>query len=135
MNAGLPLSRKGAGAFYDVSYPPGNCRASKQPCVFFRKLTMPNTQPKLRLRTLHVRRFESYERRGDGYEAKMTWHDGSDEITVTLDPQMSVALLEFAAPLLTKFAAASARQMENSIIGALEEARAPQITLENGEGQ
>jgi hypothetical protein len=97
---------------------------------------MSEQSTQLVLKTLTIRKFNSYEHK-EGYEAKMEWVDGlGQEITVVLDEQVSVALMEFAAPLLTKFAADSARKMENALLTAVEMAKGPAaITMEAGRAE
>lgn len=74
----------------------------------------------MQLRQLTITRIPSYRDNAGQFEAKLEWQDNrGQELNVILDPGVSRAVLEFTAPLLQKFAAAAAREIETAIGAAL----------------
>lgn len=85
------------------------------------------------LKNLTIRKIESWEGLNKGqFEAKMEWEDDkSQRVSVILDSEVSKALLKFCAPLLTRFAAASARQIELSALEAIADSEKPVLPMES----
>lgn len=84
------------------------------------------------LKSLEIRRIESWEGKNKGqFEARMHWEDdGGQSVSVILDSEVSKALLAFCAPLLTKFAADSARRIETAALAAIADSATPTLPLE-----
>lgn len=84
------------------------------------------------LKNLTIRRIESWEGKDKGkFEGKMHWEDDCGQaVTVVLDSEFSKALLTFCAPLLTKYAAQSARQIEQAALAAIADSDKPTMALE-----
>lgn len=74
----------------------------------------------MQLQSLTIRKIPRYLENEGQYEAKLQWADVSgQELHVILDPGVSRAVLEFVAPLLSKFAAEAAKEIETAIGAAL----------------
>jgi hypothetical protein len=77
----------------------------------------------MKLKELRIELQPSYADNAGKYEGKFEYEGKDGNITMILDAAISEALLLCISEVLTKFASAAARQVEQSLIQSVQEAR------------
>jgi len=120
--AGCP---QGSGGFQSDSS--RRCLSSKHPggCADLEKTTA------MKLQSLEIKLQPSYAANAGKYVAAIAYEDGHENaVKMVLDPGISEQLLGFIGPVITKFSAKAAKEIEANIIGALAESKHPlEITV------
>jgi len=85
----------------------------------------------MKLQSLEIKLQPSYAANAGKYVAAIAYEDGHENaVKMVLDPGISEQLLGFIGPVITKFSAKAAKEIEANIIGALAESKHPlEITV------
>lgn len=85
----------------------------------------------MQLTDLQIHLQPSYADNAGKYVATIQYKDTpGNAVVMVLDPDISLALLTFMGPAITKFSAKAAHQISANIIGSIEEAKA-NLQIEN----
>jgi len=85
----------------------------------------------MKLQSLEIKLQPSYATNAGKYIASIEYEDGQQNaVKMVLDPGISEKLLAFVGPVIVKFSARAAKEIEANIIGSLSELnQLPEITV------
>lgn len=80
----------------------------------------------MKLNKLTIELGRCYDAHAGKYKTEMEYEGETGKVSMTLDPEVSNALLVCIGEVITKFAAQASKQIEASIITSIQEAKAVQ---------